>query len=393
MQLEQYIAISQGLRENMAKADYASFDPFDGLNSRLFKKTPLYNSSFFRLCLIQFNKRSPVNLRTLLLVPKMRNPKGIALVILGLLEDYRRTQSVAFLEEAQRLADWLLAHPCSRVEWGHFCWGYHFDWQSRAFYVPTTTPNIITTSYIARALFALADALNRADYRKAALDATQFISDRLYTEKDGQVFFAYIPDETVFVYNASLWGAAVVAQAGALLNDQALLAQAHTAVVQAVFAQRPDGSWSYGTRSHHQFIDSFHTGYNLEALCLYQQHTGHTEFTPAIGRGLKFYREQFFLQDGTPKYYQNNTYPIDMHSASQAILTLLQVGGTEADKKLAQQVLDWSIDNMYIRDSGFFKYQKTRWFDNRICYFRWTQAWVYYAMSVFEKAMPITSAL
>ena len=45
--------------------DFAGYDPFDGLNSRLFRATPLKHSRAARLAWTQLFKRSPINLRSL----------------------------------------------------------------------------------------------------------------------------------------------------------------------------------------------------------------------------------------------------------------------------------------------------------------------------------------
>src|SRR5262249_35653986 len=61
--------------------DWAGYDPYDALNSRLFIAAPFLNSRWPRLILTQALKRSPVNLRGLLAVPKTQNPKGLALCL------------------------------------------------------------------------------------------------------------------------------------------------------------------------------------------------------------------------------------------------------------------------------------------------------------------------
>lgn len=365
------------------KNDHKGYDPFDGLNSKVFNGLNLHKNSFLRLAWLQLHKRLPVNLRALVGIPKKRNPKGIALMLAGLLEDYARTQNPEFLNEAKNLGDWLLANTCDGKEWQHSCWGYHFPWQARAFYVPVGKPNIITTCYAARALFSLAEITGDQQYLDAALDAGRFIGT-LYREQNGRNYFVYIPGETTFVHNASLWGAAVAAQAAVKLNDQALLIKARSAIEQSVTEQNQDGSWPYGEQSHHQFIDGFHTGYNLEAIWWFQQHTGTNEYQPVLTKGLEYYRVHFFLEDGTPKYYNNAVYPIDMHSVAQAVFTLSRVGATEQDMALVKKVLNWSLEHMYLLEKGCFRYQKHKWFSNNIFYMRWTQAWMYYALAFYN---------
>ena len=108
--------------------NFSGYDPFDLLNSRLLKSTPFIRSEFFRLVWLQFGKNSPINFRPFLRVPKKRNPKGVALFIFGLLEEYQRTDDSDYLKEAQLLGTWLVGHCCDLVSWQHYCWGYHFDW-------------------------------------------------------------------------------------------------------------------------------------------------------------------------------------------------------------------------------------------------------------------------
>ena len=379
------IDLNTRLLESIRAEQFAGHDPFDSLNSKLLKATPLYRSEWVRLAWLQLGKRSPINLRPLLLVPKMRNPKGVALFISGLLQDYRRTGDPLYLHEARQLADWLLTQRSNREEWGHSCWGYHFDWQARAFYVPAGKPNMITTCYVARALYELGEVCADQTLMDVALDAARFISQHLYSELDGRCFYAYIPGEGAFVHNASLWGAAWCAFAGKKLGDEALVQQAMKVSRQSVQEQAADGSWVYGALHHHQFIDGFHTGYNLEALCMVRDATGSAEFDASIQRGYGYYVNTFFSEDGTARYYNNGPYPIDMHSFAQAVFTLLKVGGSAADLQLCDKVVQRAIDLMYLPGKGQFIYQKTRWLTNSINYTRWTQAWAYYSLAFYNR--------
>src|SRR5882762_7270278 len=79
--------------------DFAGYDPFDGLNSRLFQASPLKNSRTARLLWTQFFKRSPINFRQLGRIPPERNAKGLALLSLAALANYRRLQTKAAEEE------------------------------------------------------------------------------------------------------------------------------------------------------------------------------------------------------------------------------------------------------------------------------------------------------
>ena len=380
----QLIAITHQIVCDARNNGFAGYDPFDGLNSRFFSLFPGLKKGLFGLAWIQFHKRSPINLRRLCCVPKARNPKGVALFILGMLEEYRLNGDLQLLVQCVELGDWLLTQQSDQQQWQHACWGYHFDWNARAFFVPKGKPNVITTIYVSQALYALSQVVDKPQYREVAFDAAHFIVKTLYTEHDGRAFFAYIPGETAFVHNASLWGAAWVAVVASQTGNQPYADLALQVAWQSVREQADDGSWVYGSRHHHQFIDGFHTGYNLEALHLIGQSLQTFEFDDAIQRGLAYYKTELFEADGTAKYYHNNRYPLDMHSVAQAVFTLLRVGGKPEDLALASKVIDWSLREMHIAGTAKFYYQKQPGFNNKINYIRWTQAWVYYSFAFFS---------
>ncbi len=383
--------LNQNVLANVQRNSYAGQDPFDGLNSHFFKSVPKLRKGLFGLAWIQFHKRSIFNFRPILAVPTGRNPKGIGLFILGLLEDYKRTQDKSYLAEAIKLGDWLLTQKSDVTQWQHACWGYHFDWNARAFFVPKGKPNIITTVYVSQALYALGQVANDKKYAEVALDSANFIVNTLYSEFDSRKFFAYIPGEEAFVHNASLWGAAWVGFVANVTNNNEYKELALTVARQSLSEQCVDGSWVYGARHHHQFIDGFHTGYNLEALHVLRTALNTTEFDDAIEQGLIFYKQVMFEADGTAKYYNNNRYPLDMHSVSQAVLTLLKVSGKADDVEFANKVVQRSIDTLYLPKKQRFVYQKHKYFTNNINYIRWTQAWVYYSFAYYNRFVDSTN--
>ena len=199
------------------------------------------------------------------------------------------------------------------------------------------------------------------------------------------MFFAYIPGETAFVHNASLWAAAWVAVVTDYTNNDVYKALALKVARQSTSEQKADGSWVYGARHHHQFIDGFHTGYNLEALDTVRRSLNTHEFDQAIKKGFSYYKANFFELDGTAKYYHNNRYPLDMHSVAQAVLTVVKLAGEDGhedeDTALTEKVLSRALETLYLPGKQRFVYQQTRHFTNSINYMRWSQAWAYYALT------------
>src|ERR1043165_5328749 len=81
----------------------AGYDPYDGLTSRLCQAAPFKNSAAARLVWTQLHKRSPINFRSLVGVPRERNAKAISLFALAALADFRRQTSKENEIEAREL--------------------------------------------------------------------------------------------------------------------------------------------------------------------------------------------------------------------------------------------------------------------------------------------------
>ena len=54
-------------------------------------------------------------------------------------------------------------------------------------------------------------------------------------------------------------------------------------------------------------------------------------------------------------------------------------------KNLVDKTFEWTIENMQ-DERGFFYFQKNRTFTSRIPYMRWSQAWMFYAMTFYLKS-------
>jgi hypothetical protein len=91
------------------------------------------------------------------------------------------------------------------------------------------------------------------------------------------------------------------------------------------------------------WIDSFHTCYNLVAIPTYQGMKNDIQFNQNIEKEFKFYVENFFLIDGTPKYYHNKTYPLDIHCPGQLFVNLSVNHQFEGNEEIANAVFDWVL--------------------------------------------------
>jgi hypothetical protein len=356
--------------------EYKGWDPFDGLNSAIFKALPLSGSRILQLAWLQAFKRSPINLRPPARVARTENVKAIALFAMGygLLAQHGRQS--ALLDRLVTL------RSASDGEIGS-AWGYPFPWRARAFYVPENTPNVICTAYAVQAL-ARAVTAEEPIRTPLILGAAQFIEKYLVRiDEERRFYIAYVPTSNVVVHNANLWGAYILAQGYARGGPAQWKRLANSAAEFTLAQQQRDGSWLYGGQEHHRFIDSFHTGYNICALDHLAALLSTASYDEAIAKALNFYCSTFFAQDGCPAYYAHRRWPIDAHSGAQAIITLLTIRPNNSRQRLADRVIRWILDNMWLPKSGRFAYQRTPNGINTVPYMRWTQAWMFLALATW----------
>ena len=150
----------------------------------------------------------------------------------------------------------------------------------------------------------------------------------------------------------------------------------------ACAGQEKDGSWVYGLLPVQSWKDSFHTGYNLDAIAFYSQFCGDDSYEENVKIGLDFYLKNFFLSDGCPKYYNNKTYPIDIHCPGQLWVTLSNLQAWTNNHSLCLRVLDWTLTNMQNK-KGYFYYQMKQVVSSKIPYMRWSNAFMFNALSYY----------
>jgi hypothetical protein len=269
-------------------------------------------------------------------------------------------------------------------KWSGACWGYNFDWQAKAFFQPKNTPTVVVTTFIGCSLLDAFEITGEDKVIKTTRSACDFILkdlNRTY-DNNGNYAFSYSPLDKTVVFNATLLGSRLLSRVYSFTHEKDLLNSAKKSVAFCCDNQKKDGSWGYGTLDFHQWIDNFHTGYNLECISDYMKFSGDHTYDGHLQRGFDYYIKNFFSDEGIPKYYNNSIYPVDIHAPAQLIITLSRLGKLQEYKQLTDNVLHWTIDNMQ-SDKGFFYYQIKKYFSSRIPYMRWAQAWMFYALSEY----------
>jgi len=367
------------LRTYVESADYAGYDPFDALNSPLVRLLAS-DRRWARMIAMQFLRRCPVNLRPFLGIKKGHNAKAIGLFLWGYARLHAAEGQAQYLEQIAHLLD--LLEQLKSSGYSGNCWGYNFDWQNRVMFVPKYTPTVVNSGFIGHALLDVYHLCGIGKALDMAVAIKGFMLNDLNRRREGHEFcFSYTPMDHNFVHNANLLGASLLIRLHALCSDRRLEDAALASLAYSVNHQREDGAWRYAETNVQRWVDSFHTGFNLQALQYFIAEGYASHCQREYDRGFKYWSDNFFLADGTPKYYDNKTFPVDIHSPCQAIVVLSNA--LAEHENLVELILQWMLRHM-ISPKGYFYFRKGRFLTNKIPYMRWSQAWAFHALTSYS---------
>lgn len=187
------------------KERYQGWDPHDALNSPILK-TLSFGNRFMGIIWVQLLKRLPVNLRSLLKVPKGYSPKGMGLFLSSYLRKFQMAGDKTHLVKVDFFLQWLRENISPGYSGA--CWGYNFDWPKWRFFIKTGIPTIVNTAFIGALfldIFKNMKTIFPENERKQALDisrsACDFIQKDLNTLKisEDEICFSYTPQDKRFV--------------------------------------------------------------------------------------------------------------------------------------------------------------------------------------------------
>lgn len=342
-----------GVEKWMKEHNYKGYEPFDGLLSYLRPLT--FGNRFLEQVLQQSIRQSPFNLRPLLGVKPQESTKGMGYISRGYLNMYKITGNQKYKDKTDYCLDWLMKNKTQKYK--HYSWGNHFDYASRGGKIAKYEPTIVWVSLIGHAFLDAYENLRNEKYLEVAKSSCRWIIELPREKTDSGTCLSYVMPEQSSIHNSNMLGAGLLARTVKITNDATNLPVAKEAMIYSCTRQNPDGAWYYGHHPQYHWVDNFHTGYNLDALKCYIDNSGDKTFEENLTWGYKYFKDNFFEENGLPKYYHNRAYPLDIQCASQAIDTLTYF--SENDKpslEIAKKVANWTIDNMQDK-TGYFYYR------------------------------------
>ncbi len=364
------------------KANWKAYDTFDGLSSPFMPFLTL-GHPFLKQVWQQAVRRFPINLRPALLIKPGMSTKGMAFFAQGYLKLYETDGKQEHLDKMRFCLQWLIDNPSKQFK--NYSWGNHFDYQSRGGNIPKDAPTIVWTGLIGHAFMDAFESLKHQQYLDVAKSACDFIIDELgWMDFGDAVCLRYYPNATNDIHNSSMIGASLLARVNSFVPNARHMELADKAIYFTVRDQLPNGAWNYGVSPKWHWVDSFHTAYVLESLDCYIRHAGAQKYMKSLTSGYDFFLKTFFGEDGTPRYYDYKTSPLDIQCASQGIQTLVKLRHLHPScVEVAKKVAHWTIRNMQ-DPTGYFYYRKYPLITNKTPTLHWGQATMFAALAILH---------
>jgi hypothetical protein len=352
------------IRESLTRAidwvqshDYKGYEPADGNASVLFPLT--FGRVWPMRVLQQVVLRSPINIRPLMGIAPHESAIGRGYMAWAYLTMSRRATVPTLRSEAVACLSRLMENRAA----GHaeYCWGDPYEYATRGGRRPLGAPILIWSALIGQVFLDAFELLSDERYLSVAESVGRWAAALPIERTETGCCLSYNSYRQSSIHNSNAMGAALLARLAAITGDDTARSLARCAMTYTCTRQRPDGAWLYGEDSKYHWIDNFHTGYNISALMVYRRALQDDSFDDHLHRGLAYFKAYFIEQDGRPKYFHNQTFPVDIQCAAQTIDTL--VNATEYDPDALQaalKVANWTIDHLQAPD-GHFSYRFLGW--------------------------------
>jgi hypothetical protein len=316
---------------------------------------------------------------------KQRLPIADAHYAMGFALLSQALQKKEYCEKAVHFLDVLERTRCPGYK--HFSWGYPFDWETRNGMIPAGTPLITTTPYAYEAF----EEVYRLDNNDKWLGIMRSIAEHAMQDiKDFEISgdastCSYTPHDRGGVINAGAYRAFLLTNASVLFSETKYWQVAERNLNFVLQSQQPDGSWFYAIDHVRDFVDHFHTCFILKALAKIEKLTGHRGCHAAIEKGVEYYVDNLFDEDGLPKPFSRaprlTVYKHELYDYAECInLGVLLKGRVPELDRIISNVLRDLLER-WQKPDGSFRSRKLHIGWDNVPMHRWAQSQIFRSLS------------
>lgn len=272
-----------------------------------------------------------------------------------------------------------------------YCWGYPFDWQTRAGVLKAGTPLITTLPYVYEAFSQIytmdGDEQWLQVMRSIAEHAAKSYRDVMLAPDIASCGYTPAEDDPGGVVNASAYRSFLLTKAGIELSEPRYLELARRNLNFVLASQNENGSWYYSVDGERDFVDHFHTCFVLKALAKIEQLTGCSQCRSAVERGISYYLENLCDEHGLPVPFSKaprlTVYRRELYDCAECVnLAVLLHGRFPQLDEVLSNVITELMARWQKADGSFRARQLLAGWDN-VPMHRWAQSQVFRSLCLF----------
>jgi len=318
---------------------------------------------------------------------RLRFPIADAHYAMGFAFLYETTADSSYLEKAVHFLNVLKETRCSQFK--EYCWGYPFDWVWRGGVAKRQTPLITTTPYVYEAFLQVFEFDRREEWiailESIARHARSDIKD--FRTSQAASSCSYNPFGEGGVINAAAYRAFLLTSASQIFSKDDYWNIAERNLNFVLEAQNPDGSWCYAVDGVRDFIDHFHTCFIMKALAKIHTLTGHDACLKALSRGVQYYLENLFDEDGLPRPFSRaprlTVYRRELYDCAECInLCLLLQDRFPLLRTTLERVIKGILRD-WIKPDGSFRSRRLHLGWDNVPMHRWGQSQMFRGLASY----------
>jgi len=317
----------------------------------------------------------------------VRFPIADAHYAMGFAFLYEATRDSSQLENAVHFLTELKKSRCR--DFKEYCWGYPFNWVTRNGTIKEQTPLITTTPYCYEAFLQVFELTSQDEWKvvleSIARHAATDIKD--FKTSENASSSSYTPFDVGGVINAAAYRAFLLTSASKVFCNEDYWKIAERNLNFVLENQNPDGSWFYAVDGVRDFIDHYHTCFVMKALAKIHTLTGHPASLEALSKGVNYYLENLFSEDGLPKPFSKaprlTVYKRELYDWAECInLCLLLRNRFPALERTLEKVVARIVKSWVKRDGSFRSRKLHLGWDN-VPMHRWGQSQMFRALAFY----------
>jgi len=317
----------------------------------------------------------------------IRFPIADAHYAMGFAFLYEATANSSHLEKAVHFLSELRASHCR--DFKEFCWGYPFDWVTRNGTIKEQTPLITTTPYVYEAFLQVYELDSQDEWKRilasTARHASVDIKDFRTSETASSC--SYTPFDGGGVINAAAYRAFLLTSASRVFSNDDYWRIAERNLNFVLESQNQDGSWYYAVDGVRDFIDHYHTCFVMKALAKIHALTGHQACLEALSRGVKYYLENLFDQDGLPKPFSKaprlTVYKRELYDCAECINLCLLLRDHFPRLQTTLETIVEHVLEVWVKRDGSFRSRKLHLGWDNVPMHRWGQSQMFRSLAFY----------